>query len=91
MADRRLFDILLRHAFVPDLASEHRRFDIEIVDQRETHESNDGLVQTIEALMTTVVTNQRPDGSTHRVQVLGWNDLSDTMRKRSNLKYVRQA
>ncbi|WP_370271540.1 replication initiation protein, partial [Hyphomonas sp.] len=45
------------------------------------------LVQSIEALMTTVVTIQRPDGSTDRVQLLGWNNLSDPKRKRGNLKY----
>ena len=44
-------------------------------------------MQSIEALMTTVVTIQRPDGSTDRVQLLGWNNLSDPKRKRGNLKY----
>ncbi|MBT8475350.1 MAG: replication initiation protein, partial [Alphaproteobacteria bacterium] len=76
-----------RHAFGPDLASENRRFEIAVADLRETHESNDRLVQSIEALMTTVVTIQRPDGSTDRVQLLGWNNLSDPKRKRGNLKY----
>ena len=70
LADRRLFNVLLRHAFGPDLASENRRFEIAVADLRETHESNDRLVQSIEALMTTVVTIQRPDGSTDRVQLL---------------------
>lgn len=87
LADRRLFNVLLRHAFGPDLASEGRRFEIAVADLRETHESNDRLVQSIEALMTTVVTIQRPDGSTDRVQLLGWNNLSDPKRKRGNLKY----
>ena len=87
LADRRLFNVLLRHAFGPDLASENRRFEIAVADLRETHESNDRLVQSIEALMTTVVTIQRPDGSTDRVQLLGWNNLSDPKRKRGNLKY----
>ena len=58
LADRRLFNVLLRHAFGPDLASEGRRFEIAVADLRETHESNDRLVQSIEALMTTVVTIQ---------------------------------
>ena len=87
LADRRLFNILLRTAFGPDLATENRRFEIPIVDLRETHESNDRLVQSIEALMTTVVTIGRPDGSTDRVQLLGWNNLADPRRSRGTLKY----
>ena len=87
LADRRLFNVLLRTAFGPDLATENRRFEIPIVDLRETHESNDRLVQSIEALMTTVVTIGRPDGSTDRVQLLGWNNLADPRRSRGTLKY----
>ncbi len=87
LADRRLFNILLRAAFGPGLATENRRFEIPIVELRETHESNDRLVQSIEALMTTVVTIGRPDGSTDRVQLLGWNNLSDPRRTRGSLKY----
>lgn len=88
LAERRLFNLLLRHAFGPGLASENRRFEIAVADLREAHESNDRLVQSIEALMTTVVTIQRPDGSTDRVQLLGWNNLSDPRRKRGTLKYA---
>lgn len=87
LADRRLFNVLLRHAFGPDLASENRRFEILLTDLRETHDSNDRLVRSIEALMTTVVTIQRTDGSTDRVQLLGWNNLSDPRRRRGTLKY----
>lgn len=87
LADRRLFNVLLRSAFGPDLATEHRRFEISISELRENHESNDRLVQSIEALMTTVVTIGRPDGSTDRVQLLGWNNLSDPRRSRGTLKY----
>ena len=88
LADRRLFNVLLRNAFGPDLASENRRFEIPLTDLRETHDSNDRLVQSIEALMTTVVTIQRGDGSTDRVQLLGWNNLSDPKRRRGTLKYA---
>ena len=66
LADRRLFNVLLRHAFGSDLASENRRFEIPLAELRETHDSNDRLARSIEALMTTVVTIQRPDGSTDR-------------------------
>lgn len=87
LADRRLFNVLLRHAFGPELATENRRFEIPVAELRETHDSNDRLVQSIEALMTTVVTVQRPDGSTDRVQLLGWNNLADPKRRRGTLKY----
>ncbi|WP_165354819.1 replication initiation protein [Tropicimonas sp. IMCC6043] len=87
LADRRLFNVLLRHAFGPDLATENRRFEIPVAELRETHDSNDRLVQSIEALMTTVVTIKRPDGSTDRVQLLGWNNLADPKRRRGTLKY----
>lgn len=46
LADRRMFNVLLRHAFGPDLASEGRRFEIAVADLRETHESNDRLSAT---------------------------------------------
>jgi len=88
LADRRLFNVLLRHAFGPELASENRRFEIPLADLRETHDSNDRLVRSVEALMTTVVTIQRSDGSTDRVQLLGWNNLSDPKRARGSLKYA---
>jgi hypothetical protein len=88
LGDRRLFNLLLHNAFGPDLASDGRRFEISVSDLRDKHESNDRLVQSIEALMTTVVTIQRQDGSTDRVQLLGWNNLSDPKRTRGNLRYA---
>ena len=87
LADRRLFNILLRTAFGAGLGVEYRRFEVPVADLREPHGGNDRLVRSIEALMTTVVTVGRPDGSTDRVQLLGWNNLSDPKRKRGNLKY----
>jgi hypothetical protein len=88
LADRRLFNQLLRHAFGPELASEDRRFEIETSELTDSHRGNERLVQSIEALMTTVVTIQRPDGSTDRVQLLGWNNLSDPKRRIGTLKYA---
>ena len=88
LADRRLFNMLLRNAFGPSLATENRRFEILLSDLRDSHESNDRLVQSVEALMTTVVTVKRTDGSTDRVQLLGWNNLSDPRRRRGAFKYA---
>lgn len=88
LADRRLFNMLLRNAFGPSLGTENRRFEILLSELRDSHESNDRLVQSVEALMTTVVTIRRTDGSTDRVQLLGWNNLSDPRRKRGTFKYA---
>jgi hypothetical protein len=87
LADRRLFNILLRTAFGAGLGEKHRRFEIEVADLREPHGGNDRLIQSIEALMKTVVTVGHPDGSTDRVQLLGWNNLSHSKRRRGVLKY----
>ena len=40
--------------------------------------------------MKTIVTVQRPDGSQDRVQLLGWNNLSDPRRRHGTLKYAIQ-
>lgn len=88
--DRRIYNILLNNAFGPDLAIEGRRFEIDIIELRDNHESNDRLIQSVESLMKTIVTVQRPDGSQDRVQLLGWNNLSDPKRRHGTLKYSIQ-
>lgn len=88
--DRRIYNILLDNAFGPDLGIEGQRFEIDVADLRDSHDSNDRLVQSIEALMKTIVTVQRPDGSQDRVQLLGWNNLSDPRRRHGTLKYAIQ-
>lgn len=88
LADRRLYNVLLHHAFGPGLGEEGRRFEIALADLRDSHDSNDRLTQSIEALMRTVVTIARDDGSTDRVQLLGWNNLADPKRSHGTLKYA---
>ena len=88
--DRRIYNILLDNAFGPDLGIEGQRFEIDVAELRDSHDSNDRLVQSIEALMKTIVTVQRPDGSQDRVQLLGWNNLSDPRRRHGTLKYAIQ-
>jgi hypothetical protein len=87
LADRRLYNILLQQAFGPELGEEGRRFEIALSDLRDTHDSNDRLTQSIESLMRTVVSIAREDGSTDRVQLLGWNNLADPKRAHGTLKY----
>ncbi|MCB5411964.1 replication initiation protein [Pseudogemmobacter faecipullorum] len=90
LQDRRIYNILLDNAFGPDLAVEGRRFEIDLADLRDSHDSNDRLIASIEALMKTIVTVARPDGSQDRVQLLGWNNLSDPYRRHGTLKYSIQ-
>lgn len=87
LKDRRLFTVLLRHAFGTELASEGRLFEIAVGNVRETQESNDGLMQSIDALTTTMVTIRHPDEPTDREQRLGWSYPSGPKRKRGSLKY----
>lgn len=86
--DRRVYNLLLDNAFGPDLGIEGQRFEIALADLRDSHDSNDRLVQSIEALMKTIVTIQKPDGSQDRIQLLGWNNLSDPKRRHGTLKYA---
>lgn len=86
--DRRVYNVLLDNAFGPDLAIEGQRFEIDLTELRDSHDSNDRLVTSIEALMKTIVTVQRPDGSTDRVQLLGWNNLTDPRRRHGTLRYA---
>lgn len=88
LADRRLYNVLLHHAFGPGLGEEGRRFEIALSELRDSHDSNDRITQSIEALMKTVVTIAREDGSTDRVQLLGWNNLADPRRPHGTLKYA---
>ncbi len=88
LADRRVFNILLRNAFGPDLAVTEKEFQIPLADLRGPHDSNDRLVTSIEALMKTVVMIRRPDGSTDRAQLLGGNNMADPTRPRGMLTYT---
>lgn len=87
LADRRLYNVLIRHAFGPDLGITDKEFEIELSELRDTHESNDRLAVSIEALMTTVVRARLPDGSTDRFQLLGPNNLADPKRRRGTFRY----
>ena len=88
LADRRLYNILLQCAFGPGLGEEGRRFEIALSELRDTHDSNDRLTQSIESLMRTVVSIAREDGSTDRVQLLGWNNLADPKRAHGTWEYA---
>lgn len=87
LSARRLYNVLLAHAFGPDLAAEGREFTIEISALKGTHESNDRLHESILALMRTIVTVRRTDGSIDRVALLGGNTLASPARDRGAFTY----
>jgi len=87
LGDRRVFNLLLRNAFGPALAEEEREFEIPLSELRDNHEGNDRLIASVEALMKTVVTIRKPDGSTDRSQLLGPNNMADPSRPRGMFTY----
>jgi len=85
LADRRLFNTLLRNAHGPDLGKAGHKFQIAISELKGAHESTDRLTDSIERLMRTVVAVTQPDASVDRVQLLGGNNLQS--RKKGLLTY----
>ncbi len=88
LTDCRIYNILLKNAYGPELGVAGHEFEIPLSELIEAHESNDSLIQSIEALMTTPVTIQRADGSTDRVQLLGGNNLTDPSHEYGMLRYA---
>ena len=87
LSARRLYNTLLAHAFGPDLAAEGHEFTIEITALKGTHESNDRLQESILALMRTIVTVRKADGSIERVALLGGNNFASPKRDRGTFTY----
>lgn len=87
LAARRLYNLLIANAFGPEMATDGRTFEISLDEVRGTHDSNDRLGESIEALMRTIVVARLPDGTTTRVQLLGGNNLGAPDRRRGRLRY----
>lgn len=87
LAARRLYNQLLANAFGRDMAKEGHEWTIAVSDLRGSHNSNDRLGESIEALMKTIVTVRMQDGRTRRVQLLGGNDMGDPSRPHGTLTY----
>ncbi|WP_093256408.1 replication initiation protein [Rubrimonas cliftonensis] len=88
LSARRLYNLLIAHAFGPDMGREGSEWTIEIAALRGTHDSNDRLEDSILALMKTIVTVELADGRTRRVALLGGNDMGDPDRPRGALTYA---
>lgn len=87
LSARRLYNLLIAHAFGPDMGREGSEWTIEIGSLRGAHDSNDRLEDSILALMKTIVTVKLADGVTRRVALLGGNDMGDPDRARGTLTY----
>lgn len=62
-------------------------YTIEIDDLCGTHKGYERVEEAVIALMQTIITISRPDGSTRRVQFLGGNDMDDPSRPAGTLTY----
>lgn len=87
LSARRLYNLLIAHAFGPEMGREGSEWTIELGALRGAHDSNDRLEESIVALMKTIVTVRLADGRTRRVALLGGNDIGDPDRRRGTLTY----
>jgi plasmid replication initiation protein len=87
LIERRIYNLLIKNAFGPDLAEAGKHFKISTAELRDAGETNEQLVQSLEKLMRSIVTVRRSDGSTDRVQLLGWNNLTHPDRPHGSLTY----
>lgn len=87
LSARRLYNLLIAHAFGPDMGKEGHEWSIELSAIRGTHDSNDRLEDSIVALMKTIVTVRLSNGMTRRVALLGGNDMGNPDRQRGVLTY----
>lgn len=87
LSARRLYNLLIAHAFGPDMGKEGQEWTIRIAELRGTHKGNERLEDSILALMKTIVTVRLPNGATRRVALLGGNDMGDPERTHGTLTY----
>jgi hypothetical protein len=87
LSARRLYNLLIAHAFGPEMGREGSEWTIELSVLRGSHDSNDRLEDSIVALMKTIVTVRLTNGQTRRVALLGGNDMGDPGRRRGTLTY----
>lgn len=87
LAARRMYNVLIAHAFGPDLGKEGTEFTIELGELRGAHKGNERIEDSLLALMKTIVTVRLPEGRTRRVALLGGNDIDDPERPRGTLSY----
>ncbi|MEM9761963.1 MAG: replication initiation protein [Pseudomonadota bacterium] len=87
LSARRMYNLMIAHAFGPDMGREGQEWTIELSDLRGAHKGNERIEDSILSLMKTIVTVRLPDGRTRRVALLGGNDMDDPARQRGTLSY----
>jgi len=78
LQDRRVFNLLIEHAWGPHIADANKVFTIPTADLKAAGEDTSRLVETIERLMRVIVRTQDPDGGETRLQLLSTNTLKTT-------------
>jgi len=84
---RRIYNLLLHNAHGPSMVEPHRRFSIPLTDLKFTHAGNDRLKPAVKALMRTIVTVRRSDGSEELFPLLGKTTIGDRKGDRGQLTY----
>lgn len=87
LTERRIYNLLIKNAFGPDLGVPGKRFSIPTGALKQGIESNEQLAEALIKLMRTIVQVRMSDGSTERVQLLGWNSLTAGGRAYGVLRY----
>ncbi|MEO1467566.1 MAG: RepB family plasmid replication initiator protein [Pseudomonadota bacterium] len=87
LSARRMYNLMIAHAFGPDMGREGQEWTLDLADLRGTHKGNERIEDSILALMKTIVTVRLADGRTRRVALLGGNDMDDPQRPRGTLTY----
>lgn len=88
LSARRLYNALIANAFGPEMGKEGQEFTISLAELRGSHDKNDRIWESVEALMMTLVTVRLPDGTTRRFQLLGGNDMTDPQRRLGTFTYT---
>jgi hypothetical protein len=87
LQDRKIYNLLIHHAFGPQMAEFDHQWTIPLSVLRGAHKGNERISASIHRLMTTVVTARLLNGKTRRFQLLGGNDMDDEDRPGGRLTY----
>ena len=87
LQDRKIYNVLLHHAFGPQMAEYDHQWTVSLSELRGAHKGNERISASIHRLMTTVVTARGINGKTRRFQLLGGNDMDDEDRPGGRLSY----
>ncbi len=87
LAERRIYNLLIKNAFGPDLGVPGHHFTIATRDLKDGTGSNTELGASLEKLMRTIVRVRMSNGNIERVQLLGWNSLVNRGSAYGTLEY----